>query len=420
MEAIKLNTDSEINIYKSKKYVKKIHGNSNGYITVASKNPNYSQWHYKKEELLDKTEEIVNGINDYISQNTFYKPQRRIENIKELRAVYIDIDCYNSKYTKDAVQYFLEHDLYGYKIPRPNYLIDSGRGLYYIVLIKPVPSMALPLWYAVQRYLFNTLKEFGADANALDPTRVLRIVGTMNSKSGTSAKVLDEYDYEYSLREIQEGYLPEISPKKTKSKGRPKKMVSLFTEYSLYYARLMDISKICELRNYDVEGHREVILFLYRYYSACFTEDSEEALRRASELNSMFTKPLPKNEVIRDTKSATKAYENKLYKYTNAKLIQILDITLDEQKYLRAIISGKEKYRRSAEEQKAKKKAKRRNENGLTKREQSKIDNINVVKELYDKGYKQVQIVRELGLSKGRVSQIIKELKYKKFNETSS
>ncbi|WP_206001562.1 DNA-binding response regulator [Paraclostridium dentum] len=420
MEAIKLNTDSEINIYDSKKYVKKIHGNSNGYMTVASKNPNYSQWHYKKEELLDKTEEIVNGINDYISQNTFYKPQRRIENIKELRAVYIDIDCYNSKYTKDAVQYFLEHDLYGYKIPRPNYLIDSGRGLYYIVLIKPVPSMALPLWYAVQRYLFNTLKEFGADANALDPTRVLRIVGTMNSKSGTSVKVLDEYDYEYSLREIQEGYLPEISPKKTKSKGRPKKMVSLFTEYSLYYARLMDISKICELRNYDVEGHREVILFLYRYYSACFTEDAEEALRRALELNSMFTKPLPKNEVIRDTKSATKAYENKLYKYTNTKLIQILDITLYEQQYLRTIISGKEKYRRSAEEQKEKKKAKRRNENGFTKREQSRIDNINVVKELYDKGYKQVQIVKELGLSKGRVSQIIKELKYKKFNETSS
>lgn len=420
MEAIKLNTNSEINIYKSKKYAKKIHGNSSGYITVASKNPNYSQWHYKKDELLDKTEEIVNGINDYISQNTFYKPQRRIENIKELRAVYIDIDCYNSKYTKDAVQYFLEHDLYGYKIPRPNYLIDSGRGLYYIVLIKPVPSMALPLWYAVQRYLFNTLKEFGADANALDPTRVLRIVGTMNSKSGTSVKVLDEYDYEYSLREIQSEYLPEINPNKKKSKGRPKKMINLFTEYSLYYARLMDISKICELRNYDVEGHREVILFLYRYYSACFTEDAEEALRRALELNSMFTKPLPNNEVIRDTKSATKAYENKLYKYTNTKLIQILDITLDEQQYLRTIISGKEKYRRSAEEQKEKKKAKRRNENGLTKREQNRIDNINLVKELYDKGHKQVQIVKELGLSKGRVSQIIKELKYKKFNETSS
>ncbi|MBZ6007577.1 MAG: hypothetical protein ACRCXT_01030 [Paraclostridium sp.] len=398
MQAIKLNINDEINIDKSKEHLEKLHGNSNGYMTVASKNPNYSQWHYKKVELLEKTEEIVNGINDYISQNTFYKPQRRIENIKELRAVYIDIDCYNSKYTKDAVQYFLEHDLYGCKIPRPNYLIDSGRGLYYIVLIKPVPSMALPLWYAVQRYLFNTLKEFGADANALDPTRVLRIVGTMNSKSGTSVKVLDEYDYEYSLREIQEEYLPEISPKKKKSKGRPKKMVSLFTEYSLYYSRLMDISKICELRNYDVEGHREVILFLYRYYSACFTEDTEEALRRALELNSMFIKPLPENEVIRDTKSATKAYENRLYKYTNTKLIQILDITLDEQQYLKTIISGKEKYRRSADEQKEKKKAKRRNENGLTKREQAKKDLIEAISGLKSQGLKQREVVEQLNI----------------------
>ncbi|MGL5641258.1 MAG: hypothetical protein ACRDDM_03260, partial [Paraclostridium sp.] len=175
--------------------------------------------------------------------------------------------------------------------------------------------------------------------------------------------------------------------------------VSLFTEYSLYYARLMDISKICELRNYDVEGHREVILFLYRYYSACFTEDAEEALRRALELNSMFTKPLPENEVIRDTKSATKAYENKLYKYTNTKLIQILDITLDEQQYLKTIISGKEKYRRSAEEQKEKKRAKRRNENGLTKREQEKLELIKNIIELKDNGFKQKEVAEKLGKS---------------------
>lgn len=218
----------------------------------------------------------------------------------------------------------------------------------------------------------------------------------MNSKSGTSVKVLDEYDYEYSLREIQEEYLPEISPKKKKSKGRPKKMVSLFTEYSLYYSRLMDISKICELRNYDVEGHREVILFLYRYYSACFTEDTEEALRRALELNSMFIKPLPENEVIRDTKSATKAYENRLYKYTNTKLIQILDITLDEQQYLKTIISGKEKYRRSAEEQKEKKKAKRRNENGLTKKQQE-IENLKEkISKLKNEGLKNKDISDKL------------------------
>ena len=387
----------EINIDESRKHLTNLHSGSEGYITIAKKDPDYSQWHYKKDELLESTEDIINDINAYVSQNTFYKPQRRIENIKELRAVYIDIDCYNSKYTKEAVQYFLENDFYGHKIPRPNYLIDSGRGLYYVILIKPVPSMAMPLWYAVQRYLFNALKQFGADANALDPTRVLRIVGTMNSKSGTCVEVLDAYDYEYSLREIQEEYLPEIV-RKDKPKGRPKKMVSLFNEYSLYYSRVMDITKVCELRDYEVEGHRETILFLYRYFSACFTEDANEALSRALELNSMFKKPLSENEVITDTKSATRAYENRLYKYTNTKLIEILDISLQEQEHLITIISGKEKYRRCAEDKKAKQKAKRRNENGLTKREQEKKDLTENIAELKAQGLKQREVVDKLGV----------------------
>lgn len=154
--------------------------------------------------MLERTEDIINDINPYVSQNTFYRQQKIIENIKESRDIYTDIDCYNSKYTKGAVKYFLENNFCGSKIPRPNYLIDSGWGLYYIILIKLVLSMEMPLRYSVQRYLYNNLKSFGADGNALDPTRVLRIVGTLNSKSGTCVKVLDACDYEYSLREIQE------------------------------------------------------------------------------------------------------------------------------------------------------------------------------------------------------------------------
>lgn len=400
--------NDEINIDESRKHLANLHSGSEGYITVAKKDPNYSQWHYKKDELLEHTGDIINDINAYVSQNTFYRPQRRIENIKELRAVYIDIDCYNSKYTKDAVKYFLENDLYGSKIPIPNYLIDSGRGLYYVILIKPVPSMAMPLWYAIQRYLFNELKEFGADANALDPTRVLRIVGTLNSKSGTCVEVLDAYDYEYSLKEIQQEYLPEIAQKK-KSKGRPKKMVSLFTEYSLYYSRVKDITKICELREYDMKGHREITLFLYRYFSACFTQDADEALSRALELNAKFKNPLPENEVIQDTKSATRAYENRLYKYTNTKLIEILDITLDEQQHLITIISGKEKYRRCAEEKKAKQKAKRRNENGLTKKQQEMIDIKAKVEELKLEGLSLRMIAERLDMSLGKVQRVLKK-----------
>ena len=129
-------------------HLEMLHKDSKGYITISSKDPNYKQWHYKSEDIIDNAEDILNIINAYVSQNTFYKPQRRIENIKELRTIYIDIDCHKTKYSKEAVKYFLEKDFYGTKIPQPNFLIDSGRGLYYVLLIEPVPSMAMPLWYA--------------------------------------------------------------------------------------------------------------------------------------------------------------------------------------------------------------------------------------------------------------------------------
>ena len=66
-------------------HLEMLHKDSKGYITISSKDPNYKQWHYKSEDIIDNAEDILNIINAYVSQNTFYKPQRRIENIKELR-----------------------------------------------------------------------------------------------------------------------------------------------------------------------------------------------------------------------------------------------------------------------------------------------------------------------------------------------
>ncbi|MGO1044789.1 hypothetical protein ACTPEO_18900 [Clostridioides difficile] len=47
---------------------------------------------HKYNEFID------NKVNIYVSHNTFYKQQRSIENIKELNAIFIDIDWYNTNY----------------------------------------------------------------------------------------------------------------------------------------------------------------------------------------------------------------------------------------------------------------------------------------------------------------------------------
>ena len=94
------------------------------------------------------------------------------------------------------------------------------------------------------------------------------------------------------------------------------------------------------------------------------------------------------------------------YWYKNETLIDRLGITSKEQRHMKTIIGIDEKYDRNNE----RRRANRRNEEGLTKREEEKIKTIESIKRLY----KQVDIVKELGLSKGRVSQVIKEIKKQK------
>ena len=90
------------NIDESIEYIDTIHGESKGWITKAeiSKQREFSQWRYYVEDLLkqDFDKEDV-----YISMSTFYKLMRRIENIKELTCNFIDLDTYNTKFTKTQI-----------------------------------------------------------------------------------------------------------------------------------------------------------------------------------------------------------------------------------------------------------------------------------------------------------------------------
>ena len=379
-------------------YIDRVHGNSKGWITRSCIDENgYSQWHYKYAELKEVN---LTGENIYITLNTFFKPYRRLECIKELNALFIDLDYYKTKFTKEQIIMNLEGNYFNKIIPATNYILDSGRGLALIWLINKVPSQALPLWKAIEEYLYNQLKEFGADRQALDATRILRVPGSINSKSKTVVSIIDEYDYIYDLREIQKEFLPELKPKE-KRKGRPKKINYVYRERSLYYARIHDITKLCELREYDLRGHREIILFLYRYYLCSFTEDTKKALEDVLELNSMFISPLKENEVIRATRSAEKCYldKNKEYKYKNETLIDLLEITEYEETQMSTIISKGEYKRRDRVYQKNKYQRKLKSEGKISEKEKLSQRRAKI-KDLLAEGLKQKDICSQLNISK--------------------
>ena len=385
----------------AKDYVKDLHSSNDGFITIAKNQDTWKQQYFND---INKINIKLNTKDTYVSQNSFIKESRQLINLNRLHSIYIDIDCYNKNLTKEAVIYFLE-EMYG-EIPRPKYLIDSGRGVYYIILINE-NKKKLAEWQTIEKFLYNKMEWLGADAKCLDATRVLRIINSVNSKNNGKVKILDQYDYNYSIDEILENYIPEI-PKykkaKKKKKGRPRKFVSLFNLYNLYASRIQDIETLCRLRKYNMNGYRETTLFLYRYFSNVFHDDEEKSLDNMLELNSMFTEPLSEAKLINDTESASRYYKDVRYKYSNAKLISLLDITLEEQKELITIISTKEKYRRNN----LRRYKENRNEEGKTKKEieievQSKLS-----KELKQKKFTNKQIAEKLGISESTVKRYLK------------
>lgn len=390
-------------------YINTLHKDSEGYITVAKMGNRWQQYYF---EGINDLSINLKGKDVYISQNTFNNKSRRLIHLKELKALYIDIDCYKMNLSKEAVKYFMENDLYG-QIPVPNMLIDSGRGLYYIIFLENTMAEELPKWQLVEKYLYEKLKDLGADNKALDATRVLRVTGTVNSKNNSIVKVIDTYDYQYTLDEIIENYIPEIiedrkekqKPKGVRKKGRKKKFVSLFTLYNLYYTRFKDIKKLVEIRNFNMTGYREVTLFLIRYFLNVYHGDDDLVMEEVLEINNSFTEPLEKDEVFKATLSgATRATEN-VYKYSNDKLIKLLDITPLEQKEMATIISKSEKYYRNNKNRRNN----RRNENGLTKRESDKLKNEREILDLKRKKYTLKQISEKLNLSIDYVKKVSKK-----------
>lgn len=337
---------------------------TDGYITIARKDSNtgrFEQFYYRPNELANHLTHVM-GEDVFFSQNTFYRKARRIETIRQLRSLYVDLDFYIFNYNPEWILGKLEHEFYGQSIPEPNLIIFSGQGIVLIWMIDPVPYKALPLWQAVQNHLIKELKPLGGDPKAADAARVFRVAGSTSSKNGNEVSVNYRHDYRYALRDIQYDYLPELTPKpESKPKpGRKKKVLHLFNVYSLHAARLRDLAKLVELRHGEMEGYRETTLFLYRYWTCCFTGDPQEALVQTLDFNHTFTRPLSQKEASKATVSAQKAwmakndaeanerakamgYPGAGYRISNAKLISWLGITEEEQKHMSTIIGPREK-----------------------------------------------------------------------------
>lgn len=441
-------------------YISILHGDNKRWIALTKKTPRWKQWHYLYEDICEELTYfnfIDLNLDSYVSMNTFCYPDRHEWNAFELNAFYVDLDIYDVGLSLSQAVYELKEDVFGWhNFPAPTFWVYSGRGLQLIWKIETVPGQtqkALALYKKVQEYLTDGLfRGYGADEACKDASRVLRLPGSINTKSGEKAQII-EYNPEavYTMRQFVDEYLPQkyydewfhsqypefpskkkkvattnpVKRKKTKAFAEPSSIARLKTKntYTSYRAKIQDILDLCKMRNWKMPKRREFTLFLLRYWTS-IVESPEIALEFILQVNSKFAEPLSEHEVIEATKSADDAakaflseelveWEGRMvqkgYNYKNESLIKIFTITPEEQEHLSFIISKDIKYSRNN----ARRRAERRNENGLTRRKQQEQDTIQQVAFLLSEGVKQKEIAEKLEITPARVSQIKKKLNEK-------
>ncbi|WP_271814738.1 helix-turn-helix domain-containing protein [Clostridium beijerinckii] len=400
--------------------------------------------------LREIIKETKGKTDTYIAPNTMYKPFRGVENIRQFRALYIDIDCEdgNQVWTSYKVLELVENK----EIPKPTMLVNSGRGIHVYWRIINAPYGALHTWQELEDYLYHKLKPLGADRSATDGARVLRIPGTINSKNNKECKVMFiDTESEYSMYNLREEYLNYTSKGKQLEFNKVKNNTSskviankFFNSYSLHMARTDDLITLCKLRNYNMKEYRNKILHCFAYWRGIYIRDEAELAKEVIDLNNSFKEPLKENEInsllrcipkaidrfiayeqgIRsgERKKVTKGMRDKEgYWYKNETLIELLDITPEEQAKLKTIIGTEEKYRRRRksdnEYQKAKQKAKYRNEDGLTKTEIKRRNEFILIARMELQGMSLRAVAKELGKSVSTISEKLNKT-YEKINYT--
>jgi hypothetical protein len=313
----------------------------------------------------------------------------------------------------------------------------SGRG-YYLnwSFNKPIGRELLPKWAEVMGVLVPLLKQFGADQVCTDAPRVLRIVGSVNQKSGEVVSGYARKGEAVSFNKLRSLILnngvPIIEAEKEKQAQiiaelqpqlipdhRPKRTTKSINSqasraYQLAFDRMNDCIKLAELRGSPVmTDYRERLLFVYAVSGVYYWPDIQSA---KAELDQFCLQHFGKNDynhksvgtVLNKLKQhregVTQIYKGRgkdiRYSLKSATIIGWLDITIAEQQQLTTLISKPVKESRRV--------AKRRDSGVISrddyiapaKERRRRID------ELRRRYWAYGDIAKELGISKAEVQRL--------------
>lgn len=309
------------------------------------------------------------GMSIYMSVADYVRMKRVSDNLYGVSSIVLDLDTYNSVYEYDTDEEMFKEmrpviDRIGIA---PNMYVNSGHGRYLVFSFNNI-NLSVPemrkLYQETAKKLIFQFKEFGADIKCSDITRVFRIPGNANPKTGEQAYVIENFENRTTLSELAAAVGickgKTVSEKKNRSRQR---------KYEMYYGSLGksrytkvnmqrdgDFHTLLELRGYDMEGYRNILFHLMSVN--CFYLGMDEGSVRGylNEINRALVSPYDSlDAVIRYAKRNYEGYEEDYegaVKYTNRRIVELLDITEEEQEHMKQLIGQREADKRMEESEK--------------------------------------------------------------------
>lgn len=317
------------------------------YIVSFEKGESWRERAFSAAELSDYC--FCPGSSCYVTHNGFAGRKRRLDGVRQLSALFFDIDCHDAPIDRlpalvGKVACSIRSAVDALVLPEPSLVVDSGRGVHlYYVLRRSVPYRLAAgqlnlkgerLFRAVQEQIGCILEEVVAnvagaklDRSVFDHARVSRIPGTWNPKARRYAKLLHSSDDYHDLKTLAL-YKPTQSRAKLKKGGGRRGSHS-----RLMLSRLHKLEELQEYRAHRCLGCRERMAFVF-YNTAVQVYNNHEAVKRLVVFNAKFTAPLPRCEIDGVVASVDKCInafgEEGFYVLSANKVIELLDLTEDE------------------------------------------------------------------------------------------
>lgn len=369
---------------------------------------------------------VSSRLDYYITANTISGTNRRNEELFGLQNIVIDIDCHDDKqpqYISKLVEMFIwrsKRDLWNEGvIPSPNSIVRTGRGVQLWWAIKPCYGGK---GYDKSLYHHNKIKntfmdhiellleEYSEELNGLSLDRgassnlvgYFRLPCTYNTKAKQYGSLEILHTNRYDQRELTRIEPPKVD-KLPESNDQTSRYVPMLDSdrfilrnfQSVGVRRVIQLIKLRNLRNNDV-GSETRNYFNFSVYNALrMSYDHRTAMVMLRSYNAGFKQPMTPRELQNCISSAI---QKDGYSYSNTKLIELLEITSEEQEIIGLFPYAKKRRSKSNASRDAARMALREDRDGK-------------ILELTEKGISQAETARLLGIGKNTVGRTLKRLR---------